>query len=53
MYSFIWFACHASGRECVESLEEAKEKFAFYKKISNAYRYEVRLRQTGELVYKG
>ena len=32
MYSYIWFACHASGRECVESLEEVKERFAFDKK---------------------
>ena len=53
MYSYIWFACHASGSECVENLEEAKEKFAFDKKVFGAYRFELRLRQTGELVYKG
>lgn len=53
MYIYNWFACRANGSECVESLEEAKEKFAFDKTIFGAYRYEVRLRQTGELIYKG
>lgn len=53
MYSYKWFACHASGSECVATLEEAKEKFANDKVAFGAYRYEVRLRETNELVFKG
>lgn len=53
MYSFDWFACGCRGGECVETLEEAKERFAFVKTVFGAYRYEVRLRATNELVLKG
>lgn len=53
MYSLNWFACKCSGGECVETLDEAKEKFALVKAVFGAYRYEVRLRATNELVLKG
>lgn len=53
MYSYTWFACRASGGGCVETLEEAKERFVNDKVIFGAYRYEVHLRNTGELILKG
>lgn len=53
MYNLIWYACKCRGGECVETLDEAKEKFAFIKKVFGAYRYEVYLRATNELVLKG
>lgn len=53
MYIYIWYACRANGSECVDSFEEAKAKFAFDKAVYGAYRYEIRLRQTNELICKG
>lgn len=53
MYSLYWFACKCSGCGCVETLDEAKERFALIKTVFGAYRYEVRLRETNELVLEG
>jgi hypothetical protein len=53
MYKLYWVACKCNGSECVETLDEAKERFASIKTVFGAYRYEVRLRATNELVLKG
>lgn len=53
MYSLLWFACKCNGSECVETIEEAKERFALIKEVFGAYRYEIRIRATYELVLKG
>lgn len=53
MYSYRWFANKASGVECVETLEEATERFALDRLIHGAFYFEVRLRSTNELVLEG
>ena len=53
MYNLRWFSCKCNGSDCVETLDEAKERFASVKEVFGAYRYEIRLRQTNELILKG